>query len=97
MKFAYDKYILPDWVLTMDDYRRYAPAAGEHEPSAESEPLPMGRLEIEHRMAQIAANKSAKGYIEHEYDSNELRYSHAVNRCRGNGSRHKSSSIYKNY
>lgn len=79
-------YILPDWVLTMDDYRKHQ---RNHSglPSAQSEPPPREQLEIEHRMAKIAADKAAKGYIENEYNQSEVRHSHAIHRCRGNGSR----------
>ena len=30
-RYDYERYILPDHILTMADYHAYAPAAGEHE------------------------------------------------------------------
>lgn len=87
MKFAYDKYILPDWVRTMEDYRRHCMGHYEQGPSIQSEPPPMERLEIEHRMAQIAAKKAEMGHVPQEYNASETRHSTGIYRCRGNGSR----------
>jgi len=94
VKFAYNKYILPDWVLTMEDYRRHCMGHYDQPPSIKAEPPPKERLAIEHRMAQVAAKKAEQGYIRQEYNSNETRHSDAVNRCRGNGSRRGGFGIF---
>lgn len=79
-------YILPSWVLTMEDYRKHQ---RNHSglPSVQSEPPPKEQMEIEHRMAKMAADKAEKGHIPLEYNQQEMRHSTAIHRCRGNGSR----------
>lgn len=91
MKHGYERYILPDWCLTMADYDKWMKRNGHPDPD------PKTQLEIEHRMAQVAANKAEQGYIRQEYNSQEQRHSQAVNRCLGNGSRHRSNMIGRNY
>lgn len=87
MKYAYEKYILPEWVLTMADYKRHVMGRYDLPPSIQSEPPPQEQMEIEHRIAQVATKKAEAGHVKQEYDSNESRQSTSIYRCRTNGSR----------